>query len=193
MPLTDTTCRSAKCPEGPLNQRLSDAGGLHLEVTAAGAKYWRLKYRFAGKEKRLAIGVYPVVGLADARRARDEAKARLAAGIDPGEAKKEAKQALLLRAETAFEIVAREWFANWRTNKAARHAEYTIKRLEADAFPMIGDKPVGELTAPVFVRLAKKIETRAPPTLPGACCRAAARSCGMPWRTAWSTATRWPT
>jgi hypothetical protein len=64
MPLTDTTCRNAKCPEGRPNQRLSDAGGLYLEVTEAGAKYWRLKYRFAGKEKRLAIGVYPVVGLA---------------------------------------------------------------------------------------------------------------------------------
>ena len=178
MPLTDSACRNAKCPEGSTNQRLSDAGGLYLEVTAAGGRYWRLKYRFAGKEKRLALGVYPTVGLADARRARDEAKARLAAGTDPGEAKKEAKQAQLLRAETAFEIVARQWFANWRSNKAARHAEYTIKRLEADAFPEIGSKPVGELTAPAFVRMAKKIEARGAADI----ARRVLQSCGQVMR-----------
>lgn len=133
---------------------------MYLEVTAAGGKYWRLKYRFLGKEKRLALGVYPAVSLAEARKAREAAREQLAAGTDPGEAKKDAKQAALLRAETAFELVAREWFDNWKTGKAERHAEYTIKRLEADVFPQIGSKPIGELTAPQFVRMAKKIEAR---------------------------------
>lgn len=160
MPLTDTACRNAKCPEGRPYQRFSDAGGLYLEVTAKGSKCWRWKYRFAAKEKRLALGRYPAVSLAAARKARDEGKALLAAGTDPGEARKDAKQALLLRAETAFEVVAREWWANWSGNKAARHADYVLKRLEADAFPALGDKAIGELTAPAFVRLAKRIESR---------------------------------
>jgi len=160
MPLTDTACRNAKCSEGRKYQRFADSGGLYLEVTATGAKLWRWKYRFTGKEKRLAIGIYPAISLAAARKARDEGRAQLVSGIDPGEIKRDAKLASGLKSEIAFEKVARLWWTDWSANKAERHADYVIKRLEADAFPAIGAKPVTELTAPAFVRMAKAIEAR---------------------------------
>jgi integrase len=160
MPLTDPECRNATCPEGRAFQRFSDGGGLRLEVTRAGSKLWRLKYRCAGREKLLALGAYPDVSLREARKARDAARLQLAAGIDPSAAKQEAKRAGLTQAETSFERIARAWWADWAANKSERHAGYVITRLEADAFPTIGAKPVDELTAPAFVRLAKGIESR---------------------------------
>ena len=160
MPLTDAACRNAKCPTDRAYQRHSDQQGLYLEVTKTGAKCWRLKYRFAGKEKRLALGLYPDVTLAQARAKRDTARAQLAAGVDPSEAKREGKRLRLIAAETAFENVARQWWTTWSANKAERHASYALKRLEADAFPMIGAKPIDTLIAPDFVRLAKSIESR---------------------------------
>src|SRR5688500_97215 len=93
MPLTDTTCRSATCPERKPRARFADSLGLYLEVLPAGGKYWRLKYRFGGKEKRLGLGVYPAVPLKDARAERDKARALLAAGEDPSAARQEAKLA----------------------------------------------------------------------------------------------------
>ena len=90
MPLSDTACRNAKPKEKPY--KLSDEKALYLEVMPTGAKYWRLKYRIAGKEKRLALGVYPEVSLAEARNKRDEARKQIADGIDPSESKQEAKR-----------------------------------------------------------------------------------------------------
>ena len=90
MPLTDSACRNAKCPDGRAYQRYSDAGGLYLEVTKTGAKLWRWKYRFAGKEKRLALGQYSDVSLASARKGRDAARDLLAGGNDPSQAKRDA-------------------------------------------------------------------------------------------------------
>jgi len=166
MPLTDATCKNARCPEGRAYQRLTDGGGLYLEVTATGAKCWRWKYRFAGKEKRLALGQYPTVALAVARRERDKARALLAEGTDPGQAKQDAKRAVLADADTAFESVARRWWNDWKGDKTERYAGYVIARLEADAFPELGHKPIGELTAPDFVKMAKKIEARGKVELP---------------------------
>ena len=160
MPLTDTACKNAKCPEGRAFQRFSDAGGLYLEATKTGARLWRWKYRYTGKEKRLALGAYPGVSLKSAREARDAARAQLTAGVDPSGARQDAKRAGLAAAETAFEKIARMWWADWKANKDDRHATYVIARLEADAFPSLGAKPVGELTAPAFVRMAKAIEAR---------------------------------
>jgi integrase len=160
MALTDIECKLAKCPEGSESKRLPDSGGLRLDVTRTGAKLWRWRYRFAGKEKMLALGAYPTVGLADARKARDLARAQLKDGIDPSAAKREAKWARLSKSDSAFENVARLWFNDWKANKAERHAGYVIARLEADAFPLLGAKPVAELTAPAFVHLAKSIEAR---------------------------------
>jgi Arm DNA-binding domain/Phage integrase central domain len=160
MSLTDALCRNATCPEGRAYKRFSDGGGLRLEVTQSGSKLWRWKYRHAGREKLLALGTYPDVSLREARKARDAARLQLAAGIDPSTAKQEAKRAGLALHETSCESIARRWWADWSANKSKRHAGYVMTRLEADAFPVIGAKPVDELTAPAFVRLAKKIEAR---------------------------------
>lgn len=160
MPLTDTACKNAKCPDDRTFQRYSDSGGLRLEVTKSGAKLWRWKYRYTGREKLLALGAYPEVSLASARKARDRARDQLAAGIDPSEAKQEAKRLAFAKSETSFENIARLWWNDWKGNKDARHAGYVMARLEADAFPAIGAKPVADLAAPAFVRMAKAIEAR---------------------------------
>ena len=159
MPLTDTACRNARCPEGRAYQRFSDAGGLYLEVTKT-AKCWRWKYRMDGKERRLALGLYPAVSLSAARKSRDDARLQLVAGTDPNEAKQEAKRDNLAKREKSFEAVARQWWAQWHVGKSQRHADHVIKRLEADAFPTLGAKSVDQLTAPHFVRMTAAIETR---------------------------------
>ena len=109
MPLTDTAIRNAKPGEKPI--RLFDGGGLYLEVSPSGGKWWRLKYRFGGKEKRLSLGVYPGVSLKDARDRRDASRKLLADGIDPSENRKAMKSARTDRAASSFEVVAREWTA----------------------------------------------------------------------------------
>src|SRR5208337_2918273 len=110
MSLKEIHIRNAK-PKSKL-YRLFDGGGLYLEVSPTGGKYWRYKYRYAGKEKRLALGVYPDVGLADARELHASARKALARGIDPGVAKKEAKRQILLKSGNTFEAIAREWHQN---------------------------------------------------------------------------------
>jgi hypothetical protein len=117
MPLTDSACRSAKCPDGKARVRFADAQGLYLEVLPSGGKYWRMKYRFAGKERRLALGTYPAVPLAKARRDRDEARALLDAGTDPAQAKRDVKLAQQVALGTNFESVARPWFAHWKATR----------------------------------------------------------------------------
>lgn len=112
MPLTDTEIRRTKPQSKPI--RLFDGGGLYLEVAPSGGKWWRLKYRHSGKEKRLSLGVYPDVPLKKARQRRADARALLADGIDPGENRKAARAAGADRAANSFEVVAREWFAKFR-------------------------------------------------------------------------------
>ncbi|HUG21218.1 tyrosine-type recombinase/integrase [Piscinibacter sp.] len=160
MPLTDTACRSAKCPEGKPRARFADSLGLYLEVLPAGGKYWRLKYRFGGKEKRLGLGVYPAVPLKEARTERDKARALLAAGNDPSAARQDAKLAQRVALSESFEAVARAWHEHWKGPKSPRHADYVIRRLEADVFPVLGARPIGEITAPQLLAMAKKIEAR---------------------------------
>ncbi|MCX7153112.1 MAG: tyrosine-type recombinase/integrase, partial [Proteobacteria bacterium] len=113
-----------------------------------------------GKEKRLALGQYPAVSLASARKGRDAARELIAVGTDPSQAKRDLRHAGLLKAEIAFEKIARLWWKDWAANKAERHAGYVLKRLEADAFPLFGEKSVRDLDAPTFVRMAKGIEKR---------------------------------
>lgn len=140
MLLTDTACKNAKCPEGKPRERYSDSGGLYLEVTASGSKLWRWKYRYNGKEKRLAIGIYPKVSLLEACKARERGKELLAAGSDPVQAKRDAKLASRVALSNTFEAVGRAWHEDWKGLKSPRHAEYVIRRLEADVFPAIGAK-----------------------------------------------------
>ena len=160
MPLTDTACKKATCPEGRPSVRLADEKALYLEVTAAGGKYWRWKYRHSGKEKRLALGVYPDVSLAQAREARDDARKALKNGTDPGQLKREAKLASAFEQANTFEAVARLWWEHWRDGKSERHAAYAIKRLEADAFPLLGSRPIASLTAKDLTRMAKAVQER---------------------------------
>ncbi len=160
MPLTDAACRAAKCPPDKARERFADSGGLYLEVLPAGGKHWRWKYRYAGKEKRLALGTYPDVTLAQARQGRDAARETLKEGQDPVQAKRDAKAARLHRHGNGFEAVARQWFDHWRNAKSTRHADYVQRRFEADIFPVLGARPIAEITAPMLVAMAKKIEAR---------------------------------
>ena len=152
--LNDLQCRNATCPEGKKFSRYPDSGNLYLEVRATGAKLWRWRYRFQARDNMLALGAYPAVSLREARKARDAARIQLAEGIDPNAAKRRAVT------DGSFETIARQWWEDWRGNKSARHAGYVITRLESDAFPEIGAKQVADLTAPVFVRMVKRIEAR---------------------------------
>jgi hypothetical protein len=146
MALTDVAVRNAK-PTGKL-YRLFDERGMYLEVSATGGKWWRFKYRFEQKEKRLSLGVYPDVGLKDAREQRDELRKLLAKGVDPAEHKKAKKAATLERGTNSFEVVAREWFARQSQGWAQSHADKIIQRLEKDIFPWLGSRPIQEIAAP---------------------------------------------
>ncbi len=158
MPLTDTAVRNAKPADKRI--RLWDERGLYLEVAPAGGKYWRLKYRVGGTEKRLALGVYPDVGLAKARDRRDEARKLLADGIDPSQHRKAAKAAGAERAANSFEVVAREWYGKMSPTWNAAHGVRIIRRLERDIFPWIGARPVAEVTAPELLGVLRRIEKR---------------------------------
>jgi len=156
MPLTDVAVRQAK--PGPQIRRMSDGKGLFLEVRPNGAKYWRLAYRFGGKQKLLALGVYPDVTLAKAREKRDEARKKLVDGIDPSQARKALKAAQAN--EDSFETIAREWFARKSPAWAESHYSKVITRLEKDIFPRIGFKPINEITAPELLTVLRFIEER---------------------------------
>ena len=158
VPLTDTAIRNAKPADKPV--RLFDGGGLYLEIAPSGGKWWRLKYRFGGKEKRYSLGVYPEVTLATARKKRDEAREKLAAGIDPGEAKKAEKRASLLAAAHSFEVVARGWMDERKTTvEPAQHAK-TLARMENDVFPWLGKRPIAEIDAPEILVVLKRVDGR---------------------------------
>ena len=158
MPLTDTTIRNAKPSAKPA--KLYDGGGLYLEVSPAGGKWWRIKYRFDGKEKRLSLGVYPDVSLKDARERRDTTRKLLANGVDPSENRKVQKTAKQYRAANSFETVAREWYVKHAPNWAEHHGNRVIRRLERDIFPWIGGKPISDITAPDVLSTTRRIEAR---------------------------------
>jgi integrase len=169
MPLTDTAIRNAKAGKKPV--KLFDGGGLFLLVTPTGGKWWRLKYRFGGKEKLLSLGTYPDVPLAGrkdkagtwidgARERRDRARTLLANGVDPGAARKAEKAAVGAAAASSFEAVAREWHTRRAGAWASATADTKLARLEADVFPEIGQRPIAELLAPELLKVLRKIEKR---------------------------------
>lgn len=158
MPLTDTALRNAKPREKAY--KLSDGDGLYIEVMQSGAKYWRMKYRFAGKEKRLAFGVYPEITLKDARLKTADARKLLANDIDPGEVKRAKRLALTDAATNSFEAVALEWLAKQRTAWKTGHKNKVEPRLRRDAFPWIGSKPISSLTAPEILSVLRRVESR---------------------------------
>jgi len=140
--------------------KLSDGGGLYLLVNTNGSRYWRLKYRVAGKEKLLALGVYPDVSLADARAKRDEAKRTLAAGGDPGEVKQTEKQAKILAVSNSFEALAIEWHEHKRPNWSQGYASDILEYLQKDVFPFIGKRAIAEIKAAEMLLVLRKMEQR---------------------------------
>ncbi|MFP5441360.1 MAG: tyrosine-type recombinase/integrase [Gammaproteobacteria bacterium] len=167
MPLTDTKLRSAKPKAKPY--RLADAGGLYLEVTPAGGRYWRWKYRYGGKEKRLALGVYPDVSLIDARAKRDAARKTLAAGTDPGEARKEAKRKAAAALENSFEAVARDWHKKQARTWSTGHASKVMEQMELHLFPTLGAKPLEAITARNLLDVLEKVGESTPYTAKRLC------------------------
>ncbi|MDB5969058.1 MAG: integrase [Hydrocarboniphaga sp.] len=157
MPLTATAIRNVK--PAAKAQRLFDGGGLYLEVAPNGGKWWRLKYRFGGKEKRISFGVFPDVSLSDAREKRDEARKLLGKGIDPGESRK-ALKAAVEKASDSFEVIAREWFAKHKPNWVESHSSKVEARLERDLFPWLGMRPIASITAPDVLATLRRIEFR---------------------------------
>ena len=170
MPLTDTAIRKAM--PGPKTRKLSDGKGLYLELSPAGGRWWRLKYRIAGVEKRISLGTYPETSLKAAREKMEEARALVAQGIDPSQARKAAKQEAAHQDEQAqreaqglplhgsFESVAREWFDTRKEEWATTYAKKIFRRLEADVFPWLGRLPVPNITPPMVLDMLRKAENR---------------------------------
>jgi integrase len=158
MPLTNVAIRSAKPTTRAF--KLYDSGGLYLEVSPSGGKWWRLKYRFNGKENRISLGVYPETTLRSARDRRDTERKLLAEGIDPSKSRKTEKSAQANRAANSFEQVAREWFAKFSPSWAPAHAARKIRLFERDIFPWIGQQPIAEITAPELLSVLHRIEKR---------------------------------
>ena len=158
MALSDTTVKNAKPAAKP--RRLFDRDGLYLEVSPGGGKWWRFKYRYAGKEKRLSLGVYPDVELKKARKRTSDARQLLADGIDPSANRKATKAARADRAANSFEIVAREWITKQMPTWAENHGGRILARFENDIFPWIGGRPVAEVTAPELLEAMRRIEKR---------------------------------
>lgn len=158
MALSDVKIRNAKPKAKPY--RLADGDGLCLYLHPNGGKYWRLRYRWAGKEKQLALGVYPEIGLADARDLCHKARKTLAVGKDPSEAKKAAKHEILVNAANSFETIAREWVDARSSGWTPRYTEFMIKRMEKDILPKLGSRPIKDITAPELLAVLRVIEKR---------------------------------
>lgn len=159
MALTDTFVRQVKWSGSATGDKRSDGGGLYLHVTKAG-KYWRMAYRFDGKQKLLAFGVYPAVTLAQARTRRQEARELLAMGQDPRTAEKEAQTAERLNTSDTFEAVAREWHAKQLDSWSPGHGGRTLRQLERDLFPWLGQRPMAEIDPMELLTVLQKIEER---------------------------------
>ncbi|MCB1782853.1 MAG: tyrosine-type recombinase/integrase [Alphaproteobacteria bacterium] len=162
MKLTDTACKAAKPKEKPY--RLADGGGLYLEITPTGSKLWRMKYRVKVgdkfKEKRLSLGIYPTITLAEAREGREKAKKLLAQGIDPSTQKQEEKKEAARDAQNTFKALALEWHENFKDKWTKRHADTVLRRLEMDIFPEIGSMPITEIRPSHIIAALKKVQKR---------------------------------
>lgn len=158
MPLTDVAIRNAK-PRSKA-YKVSDGKGLFLQVQPNGSRLWRYAYRFDGKQKLLALGAYPETGLSEAREKHREAHKQVGNGIDPSEAKKETRRTRQLNAANSFESVAREWHETKCHTLQPRYAGFVLRRLEADVFPKLGERPIRDITPPELLAVIKVIEKR---------------------------------
>ncbi|MGF1628677.1 MAG: tyrosine-type recombinase/integrase [Kiloniellaceae bacterium] len=153
MALSDVRCRNAR--PGPKLQKLSDGGGLQLWVQPTGARLWRLAYRFGGKQKLLALGSYPVVSLADARKARDEAKRQLSAGLDPAQEKKKTADP-----GDSFRVLAEEYVTKLRREGRTDRTISKVNWLLSFAYPALGDQSIMAIDAPAILEVLRKLEAR---------------------------------
>ena len=167
MPLTDLACRTASCPPDKARLRLTDGGGLYLEVSPLGSKRWFWKFYFHGKEKRLSLGSYSdsrspkvVMSLRKARDARDQAREEHRTGVDPVQRRRLVRLSRGVSAETTFEAIARELHAVKHGGWSKQYGERWIERMEKDLFPWIGGLPIKEVTAPLLLQTLRRIESR---------------------------------
>ncbi|MBU3543768.1 integrase arm-type DNA-binding domain-containing protein [Polynucleobacter sp. MWH-Mekk-B1] len=158
--LTDPLCKSALCPADKKRHRLYDAENLYLEVLPSGNKSWFWKYWFEGKEKRAAIGSYSKVSLKNARIERDRLKQQHQAGQDPNSIKKLLKQTRSLPDDPTFSTVALAWYKNKEAGWSIEHAKRTLRQMERDLFPVLGTRPIKELTGLEILQALKKVEER---------------------------------
>lgn len=158
MKLTNTAIKKAKLEAK--SYKLADGAGLFVLVQPNGAKYWRLKYRYAGKEKLLALGVYPDISLKDARARRDEARKLLANGSDPGAVKQAQKRQAKILAGNSFEAIAREYHVLKSPMWSQHHATDWINTLEREVFPKFGHRPLTEIETPDVLDVLRALEAR---------------------------------
>jgi integrase len=158
MPLTDVLIRSAKPLDKPY--RLKDGVGLYLEVRPEGGKWWRYRYKKAGRENMLSLGTYPEVTLSEARARRDDLRKQVAQGIDPGHARRAEKDTQATASANSFETIAREWYETRRHDWADSYGEKIMARFVADVFPYVGASPIAELKPPELLAVFRRIEKR---------------------------------
>lgn len=159
MALTDTFVKNVKHKGGATGEKYADGGNMYLHVNASG-KYWRMAYRFAGKQKTLAIGVYPAVSLAKARQRRETARELLADGVDPSVAKREEKQLAVIAAANTFELVALEFLGTMKDSWSPKYAEKWERGMRKDLFPFIGKLPIADITPPILLDALRRCEKR---------------------------------
>jgi len=162
--LTDVKVKQSKAETKA--RKFSDGGGLFLLVTPAGGKLWRWKYRYQGKPKLMALGIYPDVSLTLARERHRQGRELLATGVDPMEQKKANKLRAREADENSFASVAAKWLEHWRVGKSAQHGGTVSRRLDANILPFLGARPIGTIKAPDVVAVVKAIEQRGPTDLP---------------------------
>ena len=158
MALTELECKHAKPKDKPY--KLADGQGMYLEVAPNGSKYWRLKYRHLGKERRLAFGVYPEVSLAEARDKRAEARKLMRNDVDPAEHRHEKRRQALEESQDTFEAVARLWFDHKTKSLSPKYGKDTWARIEKDLVAPLGRKPINSITPLDIIAALKKVESR---------------------------------
>lgn len=176
-----TAIQRAKPGAKPL--RLFDEKGLYLEISPSGGKWWRFKYRYGGKEKRLSLGVYPDVSLKEARERRDTARKQLSNGIDPSGHRQASKAAKVEEATDSFEAVTREWLLKFSENWVSTYSVKVERRFERDLFPWLGSRPIAEIKPQEVLQALRRIESRGAKET----ARRALNECGQMFRYAVAT------
>lgn len=157
--LTDTAIKAAKPKLDGKSTKYTDGGGLYL-LAMQSSKYWRYDYTHAGKRRTLALGVYPDINLKAAREKHQEARELLARGVDPSEYKQQAKGAQIALTENSFEAIAREWYVKNQQKWKSTHADKILSRLEQDAFPWLGSRPIAVIEPPEILKCLRRVEER---------------------------------